>query len=732
LIKKLYNVLIVLCLIYPTPIVFADETTTTTSTTTTTTTTIPEGEVEQVETFDGTTTTTTTTTVPENTSTTTTSSTTTTTTTTTIPDEYEQSTDMVIPQDQLDLSGNEVENNIDYNNTWSGQYGCTNYCINIEYQQHNGDSGSYEFDLPETTTVDEEELEIEIYEVGFTIGALNNQAEVTYTHTDTTTQTNTIDAQQFVSAQTMYEVVVYNIRTSLDTFIDKFTLTLNDWTLVDDISFKYIQPTTTTTTTTTTTLPPFIAVPEPEPEPEPMPEPEPEVFVVILESGEEAEYLEHEIEDGTVERDNERQKNEELYGIALTDAQIERGDLELYDIEEEEIGEEFFDDSDIILIVADEDELEEYELTEEEILEIEKEMEIDAKELELLEEQDEFLEDMGFILTEEEYEELTEEELQELEKEFEEFIETVIEIEVYLEELEEFETEIIVIEEEIDLIDIFIDNDLFPPTEEEIKKDLESVQDELKEEEDVIQIIEEDVAEEVEEILTEEMVAEEVAELEEVVEEIIEIDIPEVSEEELEEFTEEELEEYEEAKEEAIEEFVEELETEEVVEILEEVNDVGLENLESVSEEVIEVVAKVVEEVIEVVQEDIEELTEEQVAVVAEVLGFEEEDDVQVVAELAQEDENVEQAVEEFVERAVEFAKKDTDQEYTLADAIVEVQFEEFVANPIGAIIEIDLQEIDFKNIGDDMTEDSKQKSQEVIVPTILVRIVGLGLRKFN
>ena len=161
MIKKLYNVLIVLCLIYPTPIVFADETTTTTSTTTTTTTTIPEGEVEQVETFDGTTTTTTTTTVPENTSTTTTSSTTTTTTTTTIPDEYEQSTDMVIPQDQLDLSGNEVENNIDYNNTWSGQYGCTNYCINIEYQQHNGDSGSYEFDLPETTTVDEEELEIE-------------------------------------------------------------------------------------------------------------------------------------------------------------------------------------------------------------------------------------------------------------------------------------------------------------------------------------------------------------------------------------------------------------------------------------------------------------------------------------------------------------------------------------------------------------------------------------------
>ena len=175
----------------------------TTTTTTTTTTTIPEGEVEEVETFDGPPPTTTTTIPEENT--------TTTTTTTTVPETYEQATDMVIPQDELDIQGNEVENNIDYNNTWSGQYGCTDYCINIEYQQHHGDSGSYEFDLPETTTVDEEELEIEIYEVGFTIGALNNQAEVTYTHTDETTQTNNIDAQQFVTAQTMYEVIVYNL-----------------------------------------------------------------------------------------------------------------------------------------------------------------------------------------------------------------------------------------------------------------------------------------------------------------------------------------------------------------------------------------------------------------------------------------------------------------------------------------------------------------------------------------
>jgi hypothetical protein len=75
----------------------------------------------------------------------------------------------------------------------------------------------------------------------------------------------------------------------------------------------------------------------------------------------------------------------------------------------------------------------------------------------------------------------------------------------------------------------------------------------------------------------------------------------------------------------------------------------------------------------------------------------------------------------------VEFAKKDTDQEYTLADAIVEVQVEEFIADPIGAIIEIELQEIDFKNIGNDMTEDSKEKAQEVVVPVLITRIVSLA-----
>ena len=672
-------------------------------------------------------------------------------------DNGEQTTDIVVPPTDNSL--------VKIDNTWSGSYGMNGNHIELEYQKHGGTANNYEFTLP---------TEHDIYEVGFTIGAVNNQGTVEYTHNDETTQSNTIEAQSGLNSATMYEDIVYSVQETANKFIDSFIITINDWSLVDDISIKY-----DTTTTTTTTLNPLdvqrqanfasYGISETDDERgvreeeeaiiqeeiiqmeiqeaievennmaetgynetnEERAEREARTNVTIIVGDEEVTYTEKEQNDGTIERDQERAKNEELYGIALTDEQIERGDLELYDIEEEEIGEEFFEDSDIILIVADEDEyneLEFVELTEEEYEELEKQMEIDVMVLELEEE----LEIFEFDTKEE----------------AEEFVETYLEIEEYIEELDEFATEVIIIEEDIDLIDIFIDNDLFPPKEEDVLKDLESVQDELIEKESIskeeIEIIEEIVEEEDEEVfeifdifteqdneevLTEEMVEEEVAELEEVIEEIIVIDIPEVTEEELEEFTEEELVEYEEAKEEAIEEFVEELETEEVVEILEEINDVGVENLAEVSEEVIEVVAQVVEEVITIAQE--EELTEEQIEVVAEVLGFEEEDDVKIIAELAKEDETVAQAVDEFVERAVENADKSS-QPYTLADATTEIAFESFVASPISVIIDVDLGAIDLKNISDDMTQDQKDKAQEVIVPTILVRIVSFALRRFD
>lgn len=441
-------------------------------------------------------------------------------------------------------------------------------------------------------------------------------------------------------------------------------------------------------------------------------------------------------EEETLARDNERLANEQMWGCYITDIALFRGDCSAYNdsLEEEDIiivyeeesdtEGEFFEDDNVVFELELEDEDFEFEdefveLSEEEILELEEQMERDVKILEL------------------------EEEIQifefESEEEAEEFIKTILELEeLNIEEEFAVEEEIFILDIDIeDIIIVFEDEVIEEDIEEEIIEEI--IEDEILEEDveldragDVVlpekEVIEEPIEEEVE--LTEEEIEEEVAELEEVIEEIIVLDIPEVTQEELEELSEEELVEYEEAKEEAIEEYVEELETEEVVEILEEVNDVGVENLESASQEVIEVVAKVVEEVIQIASEEV--LTDEQAEVVGEVLGFDEEtakEDVQIIAEAVKEDEVIAEAVEVFVERAVENADS-TALPYTLADVVVEIQFEEFVADPIGAIIDIDLQDIKISEIGADLTTDQKEKAQEVIVPTLLLRVASLAFMR--
>ena len=686
-----------------------------TTTTTTTTTTIPENQVVETETFDGGT------------------------------NGGEQVTDIEVPPTENNL--------VKIDDTWEYYGGMDNYHMELEYQKHGGSSNDYTFTLP---------TDHDVYEVGFTIGAMNNEGEVTYNHNDQTTQTNTIDAQSGMDIATMYEEVVYNIYNQVDKFIDSFVITINDWSLVDNVEIKYIG-------TTTTTLNPLdvqrqanfasYGISETDDERGEREEQEAEVQkqieiqivqeaievednmaitgyaetdaeraereartnVVIVVGDEEVTYTEKEQNDGTIERDMERSKNEELYGVALTDEQIERGDLELYDVEEEEIKENF----EII------------ELTEEEIIELEKEIELEAKELELMQEENEMLEELGFVLTEEEFEELSEEERIELEKEFEEYIETIIEIEDYIDELEEFETEIIVIEEDIDLIDIFIDNDLFPPTEDEIEKDLESVQEQLLEEqvELIEEVLTEDITvEEYEEIkekdiedLSDEEVELVVEVAEKIIEEIVEIEILEeeieiIDEEEFEQLSEEEQEKYEEELEEKATELVETLEVEELVTVVEQVTEVGVENLDTASKETIAVVQAVVTEIVE------EELTEEQVEVVADVLGFQETDDVEIIATAVATDEIVAQAVNEFVERAVDANVED----FSLADVTTEIAFETLVAGDISVIVDIDFEDIKISEIGSDLTTDTREKAQEVIVPTIIVRIVGFALRKFD
>ncbi len=336
------------------------------------------------------------------------------------------------------------------------------------------------------------------------------------------------------------------------------------------------------------------------------------------------------------------------------------------ELDEEILGDDTLTEEDVFI------ENEVIELTEEEIAVIEAEIaaeeerliaeQIDAEEeLLILEE----LEDSVIIL-----EDLSEEEIQE-------FVDVIQEIEDTIELIE-------IVEE---IIELDIPEDIILIIEEEVIEDdiVIVVEDEEIIEEILDEPIQEDVEEELAEELSEEEVVIAVSEVEEIVEDIV----------------------------------VEEATTEEVVEVLEEVNDIGVQNLDKATEEVQEIVQSVVEEAID----NVEELTQEQVEVVAEVLQVETED-VVIIAEAIKSDTVVAEAVEEYVERAVENADVE---DYTLADVVTEVQYEAFLENPIETFIDLDFTEVTITNIGDDMTQDQREKAQEVVVPVILTRIVSIA-----
>ena len=74
----------------------------------------------------------------------------------------------------------------------------------------------------------------------------------------------------------------------------------------------------------------------------------------------------------------------------------------------------------------------------------------------------------------------------------------------------------------------------------------------------------------------------------------------------------------------------------------------------------------------------------------------------------------------EFTDRAAEAG--DAAMPYTLADAITEVQTEAFLADPLGALTDIDLGKVlSPSEWGKDMTDDQREKVQEVVIPVILV-----------
>jgi hypothetical protein len=111
-------------------------------------------------------------------------------------------------------------------------------------------------------------------------------------------------------------------------------------------------------------------------------------------------------------------------------------------------------------------------------------------------------------------------------------------------------------------------------------------------------------------------------------------------------------------------------------------------------------------------------LTPEQKIAVAGTLGIKTEE-LAKVAELAKADPNVGQALQEFGDRAN--ANLNAPMPYTLADATTEVAAEKLLSDPIGALTNIDLtQVLSPSEWGKDMTDDQREKAQEVIVPVII------------
>lgn len=91
------------------------------------------------------------------------------------------------------------------------------------------------------------------------------------------------------------------------------------------------------------------------------------------------------------------------------------------------------------------------------------------------------------------------------------------------------------------------------------------------------------------------------------------------------------------------------------------------------------------------------------------------------------------EAFVEFADRAGDAG--DTPMPFTLADAVTEVQTEAFLADPLGALFEVDVAELlsNFSELGMDMTDDQREKAQEVIIPVVIVSQIAstiIGMRR--
>ena len=107
--------------------------------------------------------------------------------------------------------------------------------------------------------------------------------------------------------------------------------------------------------------------------------------------------------------------------------------------------------------------------------------------------------------------------------------------------------------------------------------------------------------------------------------------------------------------------------------------------------------------------------------------------EVAKVAEAMKSDPAVASAFVEFAERAGDAGE--APMPFTLADAVTEVQTEAFLADPLGAVFEVDVTELlsNFSELGMDMTDDQREKAQEVIIPVVIVSQIAstiIGMRR--
>jgi hypothetical protein len=137
-------------------------------------------------------------------------------------------------------------------------------------------------------------------------------------------------------------------------------------------------------------------------------------------------------------------------------------------------------------------------------------------------------------------------------------------------------------------------------------------------------------------------------------------------------------------------------------------------------------------EQITAVSQTLKALTQEAKQEVAEDLGIKP-SEVAQIAEQMKSNPALAEAFVEFTDRAE--TAGDTPMPFTLADAVTEVQTEAFLADPLGAVFEVDVAELlsNFSELGMDMTDDQREKAQEVIIPVIIVSQIAnvmIGMRR--